>query len=149
MKYFTLDELTRSATASRLGIKNQPTAEEYQALTLLGDNVLDPARTKYGRPVIVTSGYRSPELNKAIGGATNSQHSKGEAADLVAGTPEDNARLARIIYDQGRYDQLILEDANTAGTLCDWVHVSYSRTGNRRQTLIKLKGIKGYKPFKF
>lgn len=149
MKYFTLHELTKSETASRLGISNEPTAEECAALIALADNVLDPARKKYGKPIFVSSGYRCQALNKAVGGAPNSQHVKGEAADIYTDTAECNARLARIIYEQGHFDQLILENANTNGTQCNWVHVSYSRTGNRKQVLIKIKGVKGYKPYQF
>ena len=149
MKYFNFHELTSSATALRLGIANQPTAEEYAALTALVDNVLDPARKRYGMPIIVTSGYRSAALNKAVGGVANSQHCKGEAADITAGRPDFNAYLARIIYELGVFDQLILEEASGDGTECQWVHVSYCRTGNRRQVMIKVKGHKGYRPFGF
>ncbi|MBR1792100.1 MAG: peptidase M15 [Bacteroidales bacterium] len=149
MRYFTIHELTNSPTAARLGIRNEPSAEEIVALTELANNVLDPARSRFGRPVMVTSGYRSPALNRAVGGAANSQHSKGEAADLSTGSAKGNGRLARIIFEQGMFDQLILENATSDGTQCDWVHVSYAKTGNRRQTLIKCRGCKGYKAFGF
>lgn len=149
MKYFTLNELTRSDTAARLGIDNKPTADEYCALSMLATKVLDPAREKYGSPIFVTSGYRCEALNKAVGGAKNSQHCKGEAADLYAGSAENNARLARIIAEQGNFDQLIIENGNSDGTLCDWVHVSYCRSGNRKQILLKIKGVSDYKKFSF
>lgn len=150
MKYFTFHELTFSHTAAMLGIDNTPTAEEAASLYALVDNVLDPAREKYGAPIIVSSGYRCKALNDALKKASKtSQHMRGEAADLVTGDPQINAHLARIIHDLGVYDQLILENANSDGTLCDWVHVSYSKSGNRKQVLIKVKGIKGWKPFKF
>lgn len=147
MRYFTLKELIRSETAERLGIDNKPSADEFCALAMLGDKVLDPARHKFGSPVFVSSGYRCVVLNKAVGGVANSQHCKGEAADLYAGSEESNARLGRVLYEQGNYDQLIFENANADGTLCEWVHVSYCRGGNRRQCLIKIKGVKGYAPF--
>ncbi|MBQ5635154.1 MAG: peptidase M15 [Alistipes sp.] len=149
MKYFTFHELTNSATAARLGIDNTPTAEEAASIHALVENVLDPAREKYGCPIIVNSGYRCARLNKAVGGVENSQHCKGEAADITTGKPSMNAYLARIIHDLGVYDQIILENANNNGTLCDWVHVSYCRSGNRKQILLKIKGVSGYKKFSF
>ena len=149
MKYFTFHELTNSATAARLGIDNKPTAEEAASIHALVENVLDPAREKYGCPIIVNSGYRCAKLNSIVGGVANSQHCKGEAADLYAGGAENNARLARIIAEQGNFDQIILENANSDGTLCDWVHVSYCRSGNRKQILLKIKGVSGYKKFSF
>lgn len=149
MKYFTFHELTSSATAARLGIDNTPTAEEAANIHALVENVLDPAREKYGCPIIVNSGYRCAKLNSIVGGVANSQHTKGEAADITTGKPSINAYLARIIHDLGTYDQIILENANSDGTLCDWVHVSFSKSGNRKQVLIKVKGVNGYKPYKF
>lgn len=149
MRYFTLQELTRSETAVRLGIDNKPGADEYCALAMLAERVLDPARKALGMPVMVTSGYRSAALNKAVGGVANSQHCKGEAADLYAGSARTNSHLARIIYELGVFDQLILEEASADGTECQWVHVSYCRTRNRGQVLIKVKGRKGYRVFEF
>lgn len=149
MKYFTFHELAHSNTAARLRIDNTPTAEEAANIHALVDNVLDPAREKYGCPIFVNSGYRCARLNSIVGGVANSQHCKGEAADITTGKPSINACLARIIHDLGVYDQIILENANSDGTLCDWVHVSYSKSGNRKQVLIKVKGVNGYKPYKF
>ena len=88
MKHFTLKELTRSSTAERLGIRNKPAVCEVAALERLVRYVLDPLRERYGRPVVVTSGYRSPALNRAVGGAATSQHLRGEAADITAGSPK-------------------------------------------------------------
>lgn len=82
MKYFTITELTKSATATKQGIDNTPSAEVTANLTALVDKVLDPLREIYGKPIYVSSGYRCPKLNKAVGGVSNSQHLKGEAADL-------------------------------------------------------------------
>lgn len=127
--YFTIDELTRSAKAERHGIDNTPTPEATTALERLIKNILDPARAIYGRPITVTSGYRSPKLNEAVGGVPNSQHIKGEAADITAGSPAENRRLFAIIRELGDFDQLIDENNFT------WVHVSYKTSGNRRQIL--------------
>lgn len=129
MKYFTIDELCRSEKARQLGIKNIPTNDIVDSLSDLVENVLDPARTKFGKPIIVNSGYRCPELNKAIGGAPTSQHVKGEAADITAGNKENNKCLFEIIRDNLQYDQLINEHDFS------WVHVSYCKDRNRKQVL--------------
>ncbi len=136
MKYFTIKELTASATAKRKGIDNKPTQDITNALVALVENVLDPLREAYGKPIIVTSGYRSVKLNKAVGGAANSQHTKGEAADIrsVSDDPKEN----KVIFDLIRqmnlpYDQLINEYNY------DWVHVSFSRYKKRKQVLAATK----------
>lgn len=135
MKYFSIKELTKSATAARKGIKNDPSIEECKSLTALIEKVLDPLREAYGKPIIVTSGYRCPKLNAAVGGSASSQHVKGEAADIrsVADTPEENKKLFDLIVKLGLpFDQLINEYNY------DWVHVSFGPR-HRRQ---KLKAIK-------
>lgn len=149
MHYFTLHELTRSSMAESYIIKNIPSTDEIVALNALVDNILDPARTAIGQPIIVTSGYRCPELNKRVGGVATSQHTRGEAADITLKNRNNNLLLARTIYELGTFDQLILESADRRATQCDWIHVSYSRTGNRHQTLIKYRNAQGYKPYKF
>lgn len=130
-KYFTINELTKSSTAQRLHINNNPTQEVKDNLNKLIDNVLDPLRELYGKPIIVNSGYRCIKLNKAIGGAKNSQHLVGQASDIrtVQNTKESNKELFDLIKNSKLpFDQLINEyDYN-------WVHVSYSPR-NRRQVL--------------
>ena len=130
-KYFTINELTKSYTAQRLNIDNNPTQEVKDNLNKLIDNVLDPLRELYGKPIIVNSGYRCTKLNKAIGGAKNSQHLVGQASDIrtVQNTKESNKELFDLIKNSKLpFDQLINEyDYN-------WVHVSYSPR-NRRQVL--------------
>lgn len=125
MKYFTLQELTESATAKRLKIDNRPSIEAEQALIYLVETVLDPARRLFGNPIKVNSGYRSPALNKAVKGSPGSQHMKGEAADI---TCSDNSRLFEILKSLP-FDQLIWEQGGK------WIHVSVKRTGNRKQIL--------------
>ena len=135
MKYFSIQELTKSATAQRLGIKNDPSIEVCQHLTALVDNILDPLREAYGKPIIVSSGYRCEKLNRAVGGSATSQHVKGEAVDIrsVVDTPEENKKLFDLIVKLGLpYDQLINEYNY------DWVHVSFS-TRHRRQKLMAIK----------
>ena len=130
-KYFTINELTKSSTAQRLHINNNPTQKVKDNLNKLIDNVLDPLRELYGKPIIVNSGYRCTKLNKAIGGAKNSQHLVGQASDIrtVQNTKESNKELFDLIKNSKLpFDQLINEyDYN-------WVHVSYSPR-NRRQIL--------------
>ena len=132
-KNFTLSELTRSQTAARRGINNYPTPEEIQNLTLLCTDILQPVRDRFGLTV-VSSGYRSPELNKAIGGSNRSQHSKGQAADFeVPGV--SNFEVAAWISENLEFDQLILEGHNPQVANSGWIHCSIKSTDNRKQQL--------------
>ena len=127
--------MTKSATAQRKGINNDPSIQVCHSLTALIEKVLDPLREAYGKPIIVTSGYRCEKLNKAVGGAASSQHVKGEAADIrsVQDTPEENKKLFDLIVKLGLpFDQLINEYNY------DWVHVSFGAR-HRRQ---KLKAVR-------
>lgn len=122
---FTLAEMIRSSAASRRGIDNTPSPVVIKALTALCVHVLEPVRAHHGRPVIVTSGYRSPAVNKAIGGATTSQHVAGEAADFtVHGV--SNIEVCRWMEKNLNYDQLIYEFGESG-----WIHASY-RAGQLR-----------------
>lgn len=129
MKYFTIAELCRSTTADRLGINNRCHIEHVAKLTALVNNVLDPLREWYNRPIIVNSGYRSPELNAAVKGAKNSQHMAGEAADITAGSKEENKKLFEYIRKNLPFDQLI-DEKDFA-----WVHVSFDEKFCRKQVL--------------
>ena len=138
MTYFTIEELCASDTARRRGIDNRPSATVCVRLTQLIEQLLDPIRAVWGSPIAVNSGYRSPALNKAVGGVSTSQHLRGEAADITAGTPADNKRLFdRILAlrDEGRiaFDQLIWEKGSATGP--DWIHISYRAGANRNQIL--------------
>lgn len=132
-KYFTLDELTTTST----GLINSPNRNEIISLSELVKNVLDPVREQIGMPIKVNSGYRSPLVNKQIGGAATSQHVKGEAADLDCA---DNAKLFNMICDNFVFDQLIWEGGDDSQPA--WVHVSYKTQGNRGEVLrmTKVKG---------
>lgn len=132
MKYFTLKELCSSGTARVKRIDNTPNAEQVENLTALVENVLDPLRERFGRPVIVSSGFRSKDLNAAVGGARNSQHLNGEAADIYSGTREGNRELYELIVKHLPYDQVINERDFS------WVHVSYKKDGNNRKQQLKL-----------
>lgn len=141
MQYFTKEEmircyrerkqdrckecrLTQAVTKMSYGID-----ENIEALVT---EVLDPARRKYGKPVVVNSGFRCPIHNTAVGGVYNSQHVKGEAADVCC---DDNMALARIIVANGKFDQLILYPT--------FVHVSWKKAGGNRKQILK-KTAKGY-----
>lgn len=129
MKFFSIAEMCDSAVARQLKIKNKPDEEAIGNLTALVDNVLDPAREAIKSPIIVNSGYRSKELNKCVGGVFNSQHIKGEAADITTGTIYGNQCLFNYIKDNLEFDQLI-DEKNYR-----WVHVSYKKGNNRNEVL--------------
>jgi hypothetical protein len=130
MKYFTMEELTGSRTARRLGIDNEAPAVVEARLEQLVEWILDPVRELWGAPIEVNSGYRSPELNAAVNGAVNSQHMLGEAADITTGSREGNRRLFNIIGASGLdFDQLI-DEKNYS-----WLHISWCGEGNRQQIL--------------
>ena len=131
-QYFTLAELIRSDTARKRGIDNTPTPEVTANLTALVANVLDPLREAFGKPIVVTSGYRCQKLNRAVGGASRSQHITGEAADIrtLSDRAWENRQLFDLIQKLGLpFDQLI-DEYNY-----DWVHVSFVEGKNRRQVL--------------
>lgn len=130
MEYFTVEELTRSVTAEALKIDNTPTPDAEANLKALISNVLDPLRKAYGHPITVTSGYRSPRLNAAVGGVKTSQHQKGHAADITAGSPEENKKLFDLAQELNLpFCQLIDEKKYK------WVHISYDKNNVKRQVL--------------
>ena len=128
-KHFPLDELIRSERAARENIPNTPTALHKANLSALAWRILQPLRDWYGKPITVTSGYRSPALNAATpGSSTTSQHSAGEAADLVA-SDGDNAALFHYIRKHLPFDQIIWEYGDAKQP--KWVHVSYRAVKQR------------------
>ena len=134
-KYFSLSEMVKSQTAIRKGIDNLPNDEQIEALIELVENVLDPVREHFGRPVTVNSGFRGKKLNKAIGGSKSSQHCKGEAADIeIPGV--SNPEVSEWIKNNLDFDQLILEYHTSGIPDSGWVHVSWrSSKKNRKQVL--------------
>lgn len=130
MRNFTIQELTASATAEAKKIKNDPTPEAAENLKQLVDKVLDPLRDAYGKPIRVNSGYRSPALNAAVKGSKTSQHMKGQAADITAGSKQENKKLFELARELNLpYCQLIDERGFT------WVHISYDKNNVKRQIL--------------
>ena len=130
-KYFTLDEMIHSDTADRLCIDNTPTDDVTDNLDRLVTRVLDKLRDGWGRPIIVTSGYRCKELNTAVGGARNSQHLKGQAADIVSDDFEEFRRFVRRWCKDNEFDQCIFEHGGGR----EWIHISYVEGRNRRQII--------------
>lgn len=132
IKYFSLAEFIHSATAKRLNIDNTPTFEIVDNLNRLAD-YLDNIREKLGKPILVSSGYRCPVLNKAVGGVYNSQHQKGLAADLVCA---DMSKLESVLRETGGFDQLIKEHRKGFPNSF-WFHVSVcARNGKPRNQII-------------
>jgi hypothetical protein len=132
--HFTLAEFTRSESAKRHGVSNQPTPEHIENIKILCERVLEPIRMKFG-PLILSSGYRSKVLNHYIGGSLKSQHCEGKAADLdmdgVDGVT--NKEIFEYIKNELEFDQLINEFNYS------WIHVSYNLGKNRKQVLDALK----------
>lgn len=149
-EHITYAEATVSNKAKRLGISNSPNERELKAMKLLAEKVFEPLRKWYGKPIQVTSFFRSAKINKAIGGVqrgnTVSQHARGEAVDID--TTSDNRKLFDYIKDNLVFDQLIWEngDDNTPA----WIHVSYTETRNRKQVLraVRRGGKTIYLPYK-
>lgn len=137
MKYFSIEELCRSETADAKGIDNSPSAVARENLEALVFNVLDPLREKFGKPIIVNSGYRSTLLNDIVGGARSSQHTRGEAADITAEDASENFELFEILRTTLPFDQLIWEKGTR--TYPAWIHVSFKREGGNRQQILKIK----------
>lgn len=135
MKYFTISELLHSDTAVAKKIWNGANREQEDNLMALVGAVLDPLRTLYGRPITVNSGFRCAALNRAVKGVSNSQHLRGEAADIDTGSAVENKKLAQLIVKNHiPFDQLI-DESNYA-----WVHVSYKRSGQNRGQILRMRG---------
>ena len=128
-EHFSLGEFVRSSTAQRMSIDNTPDAEVIENLGNLCTKVLEPLREHLGQPVVITSGFRSKRLNETVGGVKNSQHLRGEAADLMVEGEKQARDWIRWMMDFLEFDQLILEKKGKKV----WVHVSLKR--NRQQVL--------------
>ncbi len=144
-KNFSLEELVKSDTAIRRGINNEPSQDLINNLQELVDNILQPLRDRMG-PIVISSGYRSPELNTAIGGSKTSDHCLGMAADIeVLGV--DNKMTAEVIRDCFPFTQVILEFYKEGVPDSGWVHVSYDPQDLKKEVLRadKLNGKTHYK----
>ena len=146
----SLAEVMRSETAKRKGVSNMPTPEHIENFKKLAENIFQPIRKHFGKPINISSGYRSAALNKAIGGASSSQHCTGEAIDIdMDGTAITNAEIFNYIKNNLSFDQLIWEFGTDKNP--DWVHVSYESTGKQRKQILKAVkqgGKTSYVPYK-
>lgn len=128
---FTLEELTFSQTAARQGILNTPSSDQIAALAALCVNVLQPLRDAINLPIVVSSGFRCPALNRAVFGAAASQHMQGEAADIICPMTSTAALFKQVLELELPFDQLIYE----GGIESVWVHVSFDRLRRRGSVL--------------
>jgi len=151
-KHLSLAEVSRSETAKRRGINNTPSGEHLENFKKLAENIFEPIREHFGVPIHISSGYRSKELNSAIGGSATSQHCSGEAIDIDmdgSASGVTNAQVFNFIKDNLQFDQLIWEFGSDSNP--DWVHVSYETTGKQRKQIlkaIKSGGKTSYAPYK-
>jgi D-alanyl-D-alanine dipeptidase len=136
-KNLTLEELIHSDTAKAKGIDNSPTNEHLKSLIEIANNIFQPLRDAIGKPIRISSGYRSEKLNKAVGGSKTSQHNKGQALDLVATSGFTNKDIFDYIKNNLEFDQMIWEFGTDKNP--DWVHVSYNKGKNRKQVLKAIK----------
>jgi hypothetical protein len=138
----SLAEVTRSETAKRRGISNMPTAEHIENFKKLAINIFQPIREHFGKPILISSGYRSAELNKAIGGSLSSQHCSGEAIDIdMDGTDITNKQIFDYIKDNLNFDQMIWEFGTDTNP--DWVHVSFASNRSQRKQILVAKKVNG------
>lgn len=137
-KNFSYDELIASSTAKRLGLDNTPTPEEKERLRQLAEDILQPIRDAWRAPIVVTSGFRSEAVNKAVGGVKTSQHRLGEAADIKVGGKERNRKLFNFIY------KMISKGDIKVGQLIDeynyqWIHISLPRKNKENNQILHIK----------
>jgi hypothetical protein len=143
-KHLSLAEVTRSETAKRRGINNQPTAEHLENFKLLAEKVFDPIIEHFKVPIHISSGYRSKALNTAVKGSLSSQHCTGEAIDIdMDGSANGvtNTMVFNFIKDNLDFDQMIWEFGNSNKP--DWVHVSYKANGKQRKQILKALKVNG------
>lgn len=151
-KHLSLAEVTRSDSAKRNGISNQPTPEHLENFKKLAEHIFEPIREHFGVPIHISSGYRSKELNAKIGGSLTSQHCSGEAIDIDMDGSSDgvsNVDVFNYIKANLNFDQLIWEFGTSKSP--DWVHVSYESTGKQRKQILKAVKAGGktvYEPYK-
>lgn len=135
-KNFSLDEFLKSSTATRYKINNTPNNNVINNLKDLCINVLQPIRDNFGKPLTISSGFRCKELNDKVGGARNSQHLIGQAADFhIKGVPFNDVMMWCV--DNLIFDQLIDEYSKNT----HWLHISFNKNNNRKQALIYRKGV--------
>ena len=150
-EHLDLSEVTRSESAKRKGISNEPTAEHLENFKKLAENIFEPIRNHFNVPIHISSGYRSKALNTSIGGSLTSQHCSGEAIDIDM-DGSSNGVTNKMVFDfikaNLNFDQMIWEFGNSNNP--DWVHVSYESTGKQRKQILKATKVGGatkYSPY--
>ena len=138
-KHFKLEEFTRSQIAARNNFKNIPGSGEVKNLENICYEILEPVRAKFGKPIMINSGYRSLAVNRKLGSSDSSQHTKGQAVDFeIIGI--HNLKVAHWVKDNCDFDQLILEFYKPAEKNAGWVHVSYNEKGQNRKQVLTFDG---------
>jgi zinc D-Ala-D-Ala carboxypeptidase len=128
-EYYKLEEFTKSVTAAKLDINNEPPMEVVSNLQYGVEMILDPLRRCFGKPIVINSGYRCKELNKAVGGVPNSWHQKGNAADIKISSQPDAEKIFNILKNLPSVDTVLFEHSKAA----QWLHVQWDRTKSPRQ----------------
>ncbi len=141
-KHITYKEATRSNTAIRKGIKNEPNSEQLLAMKTVAEKCFEPVRVHFNKPIRINSFFRSEELNEVIGGSKTSQHCKGEAIDMDGLNGLSNAEIFYYILTNLEFDQLIWEYGTDENP--DWVHVSFTNSRKNRKSVLKAVHGKGY-----
>lgn len=136
-EHITYREATASQTAIRLGIENIPSGEQVEAMKIVAEKCFEPARKWWNKPIAVSSFFRSQKLNSEIGGSKTSQHCKGEAIDMDAGSNADNKLLYEWCKENLLFDQLIWEYGDSTGPA--WVHISFTAKNRNRNESFKVK----------
>jgi uncharacterized protein YcbK (DUF882 family) len=129
-KHITIEEATYSAKAVANKISNVPNESQLEAMQLVAEKLFEPLRVWYGKPIKINSFFRNLEVNKLVGGSSTSQHCKGEAIDISAGSKSENKKLFDYVCKNLDFDQCINEYNFT------WIHISYKPKGNRKQILV-------------
>jgi uncharacterized protein YcbK (DUF882 family) len=133
-KHITIEEATFSQKAIDNKISNLPNDEQLENMQYVAENLFEKVRNWYGKPIRINSFFRCAEVNKLVGGSGTSQHCKGQAIDISAGSKVENKKLFEYIKSSGlEFDQLIYEYGDSTGP--QWVHISLKKTGNRKQIL--------------
>lgn len=141
-EHFSLKELIRSDTATRLGILNNPSMDHLAGLAVLCNRILEPVRVTFDKPIVPSSGYRSPELSEAVKSSSKSQHCKGQAVDFeIFGI--DNLELAKWMVSNLDFDQLILEGYD-GDPDSGWIHCSYNHLGPQRNQVLRTSDFRNY-----
>jgi hypothetical protein len=132
--HITIEEATHSEKAIKNKVSNIPNEAQLEAMQLVAEKLFEPLRKWYGKPIKINSFFRSPEVNKLVKGATNSNHLRGEAIDITGGNKTENKKIFDwCVKNFTDFDEIIFEYGDITGP--DWVHISYKKVGNRKKVI--------------